>query len=373
MLLRRLGLASRRGFCSGTFADGRLRVADAGAKGRGVFAAQGIEKGSVVLTVEAGAPSSVVLAEQSPKVYVLDPAPARLPTDDEDVLKFPFLSDPRNWPMVCGRPKVAGVGMQAVHEACVSPFLAGQKAGPFLDHGYFNHSCCAQVQRDFPQPSTLRLRALQKIEPGQEIDDSYSFPLVPLHVRRLGHEALGFQCACERCTAEGQLPRTMHVWSELSWGTVMRLLASVARTRSQSGGKTQGLTDDPTLRQVVDQLRGLLGQTEKRLEASAEGRALELCLASWAPCMAALGDLQGLLREPEAYDTMGTAARWSMPVMPSFALQIAARGLLYAAEMEHAPAVQEMASAVNTVHAVCFGGGEAAVGIPALAPFLKEQ
>eukprot|EP00451_Oxyrrhis_marina_P007477 CAMPEP_0204285302 /NCGR_PEP_ID=MMETSP0468-20130131/50336_1 /ASSEMBLY_ACC=CAM_ASM_000383 /TAXON_ID=2969 /ORGANISM="Oxyrrhis marina" /LENGTH=85 /DNA_ID=CAMNT_0051263123 /DNA_START=21 /DNA_END=276 /DNA_ORIENTATION=- len=70
---------------------------------------------------------------------------------------------------------------------------------------------------------------------------------------------------------------------------------------------------------------------------------------------------------------MGTAARWSMPVMPSFALQIAARGLLYAAEMEHAPAVQEMASAVNTVHAVCFGGGEAAVGIPALAPFLKES
>lgn len=374
---RCFGSAAAQGALSGS-PGGVLKVGDAGNKGRGVFAARTLVVGELLLRVSsaqkassaalagaaerpqerrqeaaagaaaggstssAGVGGGAAARRPAVEAYVLDAAPPPpQPSDEEEaetMRRFPFLRDPRAWPMVAA-PRAAGaISLEALHSAVAAPFVLSSQLA-FAEHGMLNHSCCPEAIRSF-DADTLTLRAARVVESGQEVSDTYFYPLVPHHLRAKACEAFGFECHCPRCRAEAALPRPMHVWSELTWANGVRLLGEVARARAAAKGNLAALQENERVQMALQQMEGLVATTGDRLTALELPEAdLSMCLGSWAALAAAVGDLRAALRGDlgGAAEALQQAAQWAEPAAPAHALSFAARALAFRAAIESEP------------------------------------
>eukprot|EP01059_Diplonema_ambulator_P012450 TRINITY_DN2277_c0_g1_i1.p1 TRINITY_DN2277_c0_g1~~TRINITY_DN2277_c0_g1_i1.p1 ORF type:complete len:513 (+),score=164.52 TRINITY_DN2277_c0_g1_i1:459-1997(+) len=76
----------------------------------------------------------------------------------------------------------------------------------FLAGSRINHSCVPNAVQVFcHQTGSIRITALRTIKEGDEVTITYC----PLHLnKRSRHEKLRFTCACERCSAEEEMPES---------------------------------------------------------------------------------------------------------------------------------------------------------------------
>jgi len=313
-----------------------------------VLASSGPSPSAASRTAAANAPVAAEPPRGRRALYVLDaPVPmGKLGDEEVELLKrFPFLGDPRLWPAVAAPrrlPLPAGVGAdgEAYHE-----------------HGFLNHSCCPEVVRYFSR-GALVLRATRPIQAGEEVSDSYFFPLVPWHLRSQACEPFGFRCGCPRCVREAALPKQMQVWAELTWANTVRILGEVAVVRATARGDPEALKSSSRAWAGLDQLLGLVESTEQRLrDLDLPEADLDWCLASWACPAAALGDLLAAVRGDllAASEALGRAARWAEPVAPGHALGLLARSTGYAVAAGGGGLGDEAAGRLLALHRRLFG------------------
>ncbi|CAL1154902.1 unnamed protein product [Cladocopium goreaui] len=280
------------------------------AAGQGLFTIKHHKAGSLLLAVPAGRCASPELralqaASTGSDHYQL---PQALPPEDalrgvelkEDHKQHAaafaaLLSDPRQWRSISA-PRRLVTGKAELRSSELFFSLARLTRAPASDafsvHGLINHSCAPNVQRTFmtsagDERPWLLLRAAEDIQAGEELMDSYFFPLMPLEERHrwlslLGPKAI-FECRCARCVAEASKDEAGG-WSKLKDVLIQLALLRGKGLPQQPGadavlGIRDPLLQQPSAERVLQQLQEILAQ--ERLSSP-----------SWAVGASMLADLQ---------------------------------------------------------------------------------
>ncbi|CAK9006956.1 Histone-lysine N-methyltransferase SMYD3 (SET and MYND domain-containing protein 3) (Zinc finger MYND domain-containing protein 1) [Durusdinium trenchii] len=254
------------------------------AAGLGLFTTQRHKAGSLLLAVPAGRCTSPALRElqaasRGSERYQLRQAlsseaalkdvalPEAMPIGQEHAFGA-LLSDPRQWRSVSA-PRLlladkVNVAILLRLFFTLAQLTRAPVSSAFSVHGLINHSCDPNVQRTFATAGKdehwLLLRAAEDLESGEELMDSYFFPLVPLAERRhllsLLDPKATFECRCVRCLNEA-LTDEASSWSALK--AMVLQLAVLRGKRLASQAALPGIKDPfllhPEARQVLLQLQ----------------------------------------------------------------------------------------------------------------------